>query len=67
MPTSGQLPLAGMEPPDVAGSGRVGEAQADYISAEIDTSFAGVQRSTRPAASGWIYLLLGGCYGYTVH
>ena len=38
MSASGQLPLAGMEPPVAAGSGRVGEAQADDISTEIDTS-----------------------------
>ena len=38
MSASGQLPLAGMEPPVAAGPGRVGEAQADYISTEVDTS-----------------------------
>ena len=38
MSASGQLPLAGMEPPVAAGSGRVGEAQVDNISTEIDTS-----------------------------
>ena len=53
MSASGQLPLAGMEPPVAAASGGVGEAQVDDISTEVDTSFAGVQRSTRPAASGW--------------
>ena len=38
MSASGQLPLAGMEPPVVAAPGRVVEAQADDISTEIDTS-----------------------------
>ena len=38
MSASGQLPLAGMEPPVAAGSGRVGEAQVDDISTEVDTS-----------------------------
>ena len=38
MSVSGQLPLAGMEPPIVAGPGRVGEAQVDDISTEVDTS-----------------------------
>ncbi len=38
MSASGQLPLAGMEPPVAAGPDRVGEAQADDISTEIDTS-----------------------------
>ena len=32
MSSSGQLPLAGMEPPVVAAPGRVGETKADYIS-----------------------------------
>ena len=38
MSASGQLPLAGMEQPIVAGPGRVGEAKAYYISTDIDTS-----------------------------
>ena len=38
MSTSGQLPLAGMEPPVVAAPDRVGPAQADDISTAVDTS-----------------------------
>ena len=38
MSTSGQLPLAGMEPPVVAGPDRVDQAQVDAISTEVDTS-----------------------------
>ena len=38
MSTSGQLPLAGMEPPIVAGPDRVSPAQANDISTEVDTS-----------------------------
>ena len=38
MARDGQLPLAGMEPPVAAGPDRVGEAQADAISTEVDTS-----------------------------
>ena len=38
MSASGQLPLAGMEPPVVAGPDRVSQAQADDISTEVDTS-----------------------------
>ena len=35
MSASGPLPLAGMEPPDVAGPGGVGESKVDYIATDV--------------------------------
>ena len=40
MSTSSQLPLAGMEPPVVAGPDREGQANVDDISTAVDTSIA---------------------------
>ena len=40
MSASGQLPLAGMEPPVVAGPDREGQADVDDISTAVDTSIA---------------------------
>ena len=40
MPVSGQLPLAGMEPPVVAAPDRTDQAQVDTVFTAVDTSIA---------------------------